>query len=303
MFIDIHVHAYRKRNALYEMFNAHTLVKKMDELDVEKAFVLPIVSPEIYLPQANEDILEMAEMYPDRIVPFCNVDPRAHSNSFDGELDTIFQYYKDLGCKGIGEVMPNLELFDPLVQNLFMCAEKVDMPVIFDGSDQHTRDFGLYDDPGLPQLEHTLQRFPKLKIFGHGPVFWSEIARLKTPGERAYIYTVGRGNYHQVGLCENSKITEEGVVPVLFRRYPNLYGDLSDGTAYNAFARDDEYGPKFMEEFQDRLLYGSDMLSPAFGAPMRQLLLDWRKRGKISETVFQKIARENAIRIFNLDAY
>ncbi len=40
------------------------------------------------------------------------------------------------------------------------------MPLVFDGSDQLTGDFGLYDEPGLPQLEHTLQRFPKLKIFG-----------------------------------------------------------------------------------------------------------------------------------------
>ena len=42
-------------------------------------------------------------------------------------------------------------------------AEKVGLPVVYDGSDQKTNDFGLYDDPGLPQLEHTLQRYPGLK--------------------------------------------------------------------------------------------------------------------------------------------
>ena len=52
--------------------------------------------------------------------------------------------------------MPTLELMDPMVQNLFACAEKVGLPVVYDGSDQKTGDFGLYDDPGLPQLEHTI---------------------------------------------------------------------------------------------------------------------------------------------------
>lgn len=32
------------------------------------------------------------------------------------------------------------------------------MPLVFDGSDQLTGDFGLYDEPGLPQLEHTSVR-------------------------------------------------------------------------------------------------------------------------------------------------
>ncbi|MBQ5746665.1 MAG: amidohydrolase family protein, partial [Clostridia bacterium] len=298
MFIDIHVHAYRKPNALFTgVMNAEQLIEMMDKLGVEKSIVLPIVSPEIYLPQTNEEVLDMAEKYPDRIVPFCNIDPRAYSNSPDAPLEKLLQYYKDKGCKGIGEVMPNLELMDPKVQNLFRAAEVVDMPLIFDGSDSKSCDFGIYDDPGLPQLEHTLQRFPNLKIFGHGPVFWSEIARLATPGERGYIYTIGRVPPRQVGYTPKGRIEEEGVVPILFRRYPNLYGDLSDGTAYNAFARDDEYGPKFMTEFQDRLMYGSDAVYPRSTDRMINLLLDWREKGKISETVFNKIARDNAKRI------
>ena len=89
-----------------------------------------------------------------------------------------------------------------------------------------------------------------MKIFGHGPVFWSEIARLETPGERA-IGMMPSG--HQVGICNNSPIKEEGVVPKLFRRYENLYGDLSDYTCYNALTRDEEYGPKFIEEFHEEL--------------------------------------------------
>ena len=170
MFIDIHAHVYKNPAPFmspllsdgYEprFYNPEELIARYDELGIEKGVMLPVVSPEIYLPQSNEEVLEICEKYPDRLIPYCNVDPRALTNSADAPLDRALQYYKDRGCKGLGEVMPNMELMNPMVQNLFACAEKVGLPVVYDGSDQKTGDFGLYDDPGLPQLEHTLQKFP-----------------------------------------------------------------------------------------------------------------------------------------------
>jgi len=298
MFVDIHCHAYRKPPPVYSFCTAEQVLERYDASGIEMGALLPIVSPEIYMPQANEDILEMAEQYPDRFVPFCNIDPRAITNSADAPLDRLLRHYRDLGCRGLGEVMPNMAVMDPRVQNLFYHAEDVGLPVTFDGSDQLSGDFGLYDDPGLPQLEHTLQRFPKLAILGHGPVFWTEIARLETPGERGYVFRRDGG---QVGRLPTSAVKEEGVVPKLLRRYPNLYGDLSDFTAHNALARDPEYGQAFLTEFQDRLMFGTDLCSPKMPVPLIDLLLDWRKSGKISRTVFNRVARENAIRLFDLD--
>ena len=299
MFIDIHAHAYRKRPPCVCSFcTAEEVIERYDMLGIGKGALLPIVSPEIYLPQANEDILEMAEQHPDRLIPFCNIDPRALTNSADAPLDRLLRHYRDLGCKGIGEVMPNLPVMDPMVQNLFKHAEDVGLPVIFDGSDQVTGDFGLYDDPGLPQLEHTLQKFPKLILFGHGPVFWSEIGRLETPAERGFVFRPGGG---QVGRLPTHPIEEEGVVPKLFRRYPNLCGDLSDGTAYNALARDAEYGPKFLTEFQDRLFFGTDIISFEMPIPLVDLLIAWRDANKISEEVFNKVAGENAAKLLGLE--
>ncbi len=298
MFIDIHAHAYWEPVPYVANFaTPEHLIEVYDKYGIEKGVLLPVVNCEVYFPQTNEDILNMAAKYPDRFIPYCNIDPRAMSNCPEAPLDKILQYYKDKGCKGIGEIMPNLEVLDPLVQNLFRCAEKVGLPVVFDGSDQKRGDFGLYDDPGLPQLEHTLQRFPGLIIFGHGPVFWTEIARLETPAERAYIMNP---DVSQVGRLSNEPIKEEGVVPKLFRRYPNLYGDLSDGTCYRALTRDAEYGPKFLEEFQDRLFFGTDYCSCGMDLPLTRTLVEWRDTGKISTTVFNKIARENAIRFLNL---
>jgi len=298
MFIDIHAHAYRVPVPGFNDFcSPEQLIARYDELGIEKGVILPIVSPEIYFPQSNEDILEMARHYPDRLIPFCNIDPRAMTNSPDAPLDKILAHYKAQGCKGLGEVMPNLPLMHPLVQNLLRHAEAVGLPVIFDGSDQLTGDFGLYDDPGLPQLEHTLQRFPNLVLFGHGPVFWSEIGRLETPGERSFLYNL-KGQ--QIGRLPSGPIREEGVVPKLMRRYPNLYGDLSDFTACNAFARDEAYGPRFMDEFQDRLYFGTDMCFPTMPVALTGLMLRWRDEGKITPVVFEKIARGNAARLLGL---
>ncbi|HHV03520.1 MAG TPA: hypothetical protein GXX64_06390, partial [Bacteroidales bacterium] len=81
MFIDIHAHAYRR--PFLQIPSAKPwptpaqLIEFYDRADIEKAVLLPLIGPEFYLPQANEDILEAAEQYPGRFIPFCNIHPRA----------------------------------------------------------------------------------------------------------------------------------------------------------------------------------------------------------------------------------
>ncbi|OHB58877.1 MAG: hypothetical protein A2Y12_00360 [Planctomycetes bacterium GWF2_42_9] len=298
MFIDIHAHAYRKPVPLPfgQFCTAEQVIIRYDKAGIEKGVLLPIVSPEIYLPQANEDILDMATQYPNRFIPFCNIDPRVMTNSVDAPLDHLLRYYKDKGCKGVGEIMLNVPVMNPMVQNLFKHAQDVGLPVTFDGSDQVGGDFGLYDDPGLPQLEHTLQRFSKLIMIGHGPVFWAEISRIDTPAQRKPAFNP---DGIQVGWRPPSgPIKEEGVMPKLLRRYPNLYGELSDATT--ALSRDSKYGPKFLNEFQDKLLFGTDICGFDMPFGTMELLLKWRSEKKISEQVFNKIARENAIKLLGL---
>jgi len=290
MFIDIHVHAYRRPwpwvdgEALFS--TPEEVLARYDRYGIERGVLLPLVSPEVYLPQANEEILEMAEGYPDRFIPFCNIDPRAITNSADAPLDYILRHYRDRGCKGIGEVMPNLPFLDPMVQNLFGHVEAVGFPLIFDITTAVGQGYGLVDDVGLPQLETCLQRFDRLSILGHGPPFWAEIAELEKPGDRA-----GYPSY---------PVREEGVVPKLMRRYPNLWGDLSAGSGYNALARDKRYAARFLTEFQDRLLFGTDLCRPTDEPRLPALLIELRDGGQISEEVFEKVARENAIKLLKL---
>ena len=300
MIIDIHSHVYKNPLPYVTPFcSPEELIAKYDEMGVDKAVLLPVVNPEIYLPQAVDEILEIAAAYPDRFIPYCNIDPRAMTNAPNAPLYKLLDYYKNKGCKGIGEVMPNMELMDPKVQNLFAAAEMVEMPIVFDGSCVKDGDFGLYDDPGLPQLEMTLQRFPKLNIFGHGPVFWAEMFKLETPAERGYIFT-WNGDGDQVGKY-GSKCTEEGVVPKLLRKYENLSCDLSDSSPLLIFSRDMEYTKKFLTEFQDRCYFGTDLCNKYAEYPhvkfFKKLLAD----GVITQEIYDKITYKNAVRLLNLE--
>lgn len=98
----------------------------------------------------------------------------------------------------------------------------------------------------------------------------------------------------------NYPIEKEGVVPKLMRKYDNLYGDLSAGSGCNALSRDREYAIKFLNEFQDKLMFGTDICVPDTPTPLVDFMLDLRDNGDISEEVFNKVAKGNAIRILEL---
>lgn len=291
MFIDIHVHVRRIPGPPHENGKRYAtpdqLLKRFDDLNIEKAVLLPNVNPECaYVPQSNEEIIEIAEEYPTRFIPFCNVDPRAMTNSADAPLGDILRYYRNRGCKGIGEICANLPFLHPMVQNLFKHVQDVGFPLTFHIAPQIGGAYGLYDDPGLPQLERSLQIFPKLRFLAHSQPFWAEIGQLETPADR-----YGYPKY---------PVKKEGVVPKLMRRYPNLYGDLSANSGYNALARDPEYAVQFLTEFQDRLLFGTDITSLDTPTPLVDFLLSLYNKNKISKEVFRKIARENASRVLGL---
>jgi len=63
------------------------------------------------------------------------------TNSAEAPLGKVLAYYKEKCCKGLGEVMLNAELMDPIVQNLFRCAERVGLPVVFERLRSENRRF------------------------------------------------------------------------------------------------------------------------------------------------------------------
>lgn len=290
MFIDVHAHAYLfdspPQDGVTQFCTVDEVLKRYDELDIEKGVLLPLIGPDTYLPQSNQEILEICRLHPDRFVPFFNIDPRGMQNSEFTDFSVWINWFKEHGCKGVGEFMPNMYFRDPRVMNMFRQFEAAGLPVIFDDTVYVNYYYGLVDDPGLPQLEMVLRTFPKLIMLGHGAAFWSEIGKLETVYDR--------------GRYPSYPISEEGAAPKLFRRYPNLWGDLSAGSGYNALARDVDYAIHFLNEFQDRLCFGTDICYPAQELPLAAFLLDLKKSGKLSADAFEKIARGNIKRLLNI---
>lgn len=294
MFIDIHGHTFRGM-PIVQLAPGHSfmtepadLIEVYDRVGIERAVLLPLVNPEntpgIY--QSNEEILQISRDFPGRFLPFCNVDPRSQHSSWRSPLTAILSCYREAGFLGIGEVCANLPFLDPRVQNLFGAAQAVGMPLTFHISPFIGHSYGLVDDSGLYQLEESLRRFPDLAFFGHSQAFWAEISRI-------------RSNDDRMGYPKGP--VEEGRLAELFRRYPNLYGDLSAGSGCNALRRDRDYAMAFLNEFQDRLMFGTDICAPGTLPDLHEFLLELRESGDIAEEVFQKVARENAMRLLGLE--
>jgi uncharacterized protein len=293
LFIDIHMHATRfprtQRWGSNEFSTPEQLIERFDRTDVEKAILLPLLSPEARLGiQSTDEILDISRQWPDRFVPFCNVDPRMGTNATDSPLDEMLSLYKGCGCRGVGEVTCNLPFNDPFVENLFRHVEAAGLPLLFHISPEIGHNYGLYDEPGLPLLEGALRKFPRLSFLGHSQAFWCEMGPLENLKDR-WGYPKG-------------PVTRPGRVVDLMRKYPNLMGDLSANSGFTAISRDEKFGLEFFDEFQDRLFFGTDITNPTTPGPLRDYLLKIRAEGKMPEAIFQKVARANAVRLLKLDA-
>jgi predicted TIM-barrel fold metal-dependent hydrolase len=84
------------------------------------------------------------------------------------------------------------------------------------------------------------------------------------------------------------------------RNYPNLHGDLSAGSGYNAISRDPEFGLGFLEEFQDQLYFATDIAHHVQELPIVGFFQDLRSRKFISDQAHEKITWQNANRLFGL---
>jgi uncharacterized protein len=287
--IDVHGHTVPRRAFLNPAGETaptpEELVGIMDRLGVDKMVILPLSSPEaLHFIQSNEEAIEACLQFPDRFIPFCNIDPRIEDNSPTHSFTRILRHYQSIGCKGHGEVVANLPWDDPRVQRLFEACEEVGFPLTFHCTWHEFNTYGLVDAPGLAGLERALKRFPALNFLGHSPGFWSEVSRDPS--------------------VATGPVLPGGRVPDLLRAYPNLWGDLSAGSGFGAISRDPEWGYAFVEEFQDRLLFGMDVCAPsqeAHRARIVHFMNDAVADGSISRTVYEKVMGANAARLLALD--
>lgn len=276
-FIDMHTHIGTYTNGNKEL-TAKSLVEWMDEHNIEKSVVLPLVSPEstTYL-QLPDAAIKAAKEFPDRLIPFCSIDPRAIVRGGLEGLVQIIQKYVDQGAKGFGEHKVGLDFDDPLMMRVYEACQEVGIPLLF-----HIDNIRGKDKPGLPRLENAVRSFPELDFIGHGPGWWASIS--------------GLDDQKALGGYPKGKVLPGGAIDRLMDKYPNIYGDLSAGSGSNAISRDLEFGREFLIRRQDRICFGTDYLQPGQHVPQFEVFQNM----DLPADVRQKVYRGNAERVLQL---
>ncbi len=284
MFFDCHVHTRVRpgppRRVGGTWATPDQLVEMLTARGVGRALLLPVISPECAHDISTvEECLEAVALHPDFFVSAMNIDPRMDTNSGDADFGYLMDHYMGLGCRAIGEVMANLPLDDERVRRLFRSAEERRLPITLHLGIQDRGMYGLIDEQGLPLLEEALHAFPALPFVGHSQPFWAEIS--------AFVPEAQRNGY------PSGPVLEGGAVVRLMRECPNLWGDLSAGSGHNAISRDPEFGYRFLEEFQDRLLFGTDICDPTNETPIVDFLNAAVENGHIGREAYEKIGWRN----------
>lgn len=279
--IDIHTHLGRllvntPGNSPGEFVN------HMDRNGIHQAAVMAVENPEeVDYYFTTFQVLEACQQFPQRLIPFCNIDPR-HRYPGKFECREILKEYVKLGCKGFGEILAGLPFDDPDLQKIYAACGEVGIPVMF-----HTDFHILFDEPGQPRLEKMLNRYPETIFIGHAVHFWAEISAGCTQADYAH------------GVYASGKIKPGGSTDRLLSQYPNLYGDLSANSGYNAITRDPDFGEGFLKRHQDKLLFGTDILKPDQPIPLLALL----KNFPLDLVILEKIFHRNTEHVLGLEQY
>ncbi len=206
-------------------------------------------------------------------------------NTPKADLGKLMRLYKDVGCKGIGEICANIPLSSPLYRNLFCHAEKERMPMLFHFTGKQGGVYGAIDKIHFPALGKLMDEFPKAKVIGHAMAFWNELDGDLKPNQRE--------------TYPKEPIKKEGYLFKLMGNHPNLYGDLSAGSALNALTRTPELGYAFLKKFNRKLFLGIDRFTPQYGKKPSILLFmeDALKNKKITKNEYENIMHRNFKRV------
>ena len=277
-YVDMHTHLGQTWNTTQPL-TAEVLLRWMDAHSIAQAVVLPLVSPESssYL-LTNEFVLAQTEPFRDRLIPFCCIDPRTSYNGGSKGLVEMLKRYVDAGAKGFGEHKPGVAIDDPRNMTLYAACAELGLPLLF-----HLDNLRNTDAPGLPGLARALAEHPKCSFIGHGPGWWASIS--------------GDATAKDLGGYPKSPVVPGGAMDALMDKFTNIYADLSAGSGSSAISRDLDFGREFLIRRQDRVMFGTDFLSPGQAVPQFDL---FEKSLDLPAEVAVKIQRDNARKLLGV---
>lgn len=277
--IDFHTHlgevrSFHPKIKGWIKVELNDLLQYMNEARVSKVVVhsLPPRSDPFSRIVSNTRLLRITGKVRDKVVPFCCPSPKGKN------IQATLRRFLEEGCKGLGELKTRSRVDDIRILALLKTAEDLGIPALI-----HVEEGPIFKYCyGVESLAEVLEKLPSLKLIVHGPGWWKHIS--DDPGVEAYPSGPVRG---------------EGLVQRLLRSFDDLYVDISATSGLNALSRDLEHARRFLEEFQDKVLYGTDFpclsSSGQFGIDRSHinLLLNLG----LGTRVLRKILRENAERV------
>jgi len=172
MRIDAHNHLGVRHGASQD---AAELVTKLDQAGVSRAVVFPFVEGDF----DNDDIDRAMEAAPDRLIPFCAVNPWGRESAVREIKERA-----ERGFRGI-KLHPTIHgyhLSDPgLVDPIFDAVREAGMVVISHGASD------LYNAP--PEFARIAMRFPEVPLMmAHSGTFWSHDQAIEVAREVPNVY-------------------------------------------------------------------------------------------------------------------
>lgn len=192
---------------------------------------------------------------------------------------------KMFGIRVCGEWKFRMPFDDPRCIELFHAAGRLKLPVIL-----HLDVPYLKGGAGIPvyqpnwyggtveNLSRALATCPETIFVGHAPGFWREISA--DADDAPEVYPTG-------------PVIPGGKLESLLATYPNLYADLSAGSALKALQRDLAYTRHFLIRFADKLLFGRDYYGDELQCFLQSL--------DLPKNVLHNLTVGNAVRLVPLD--
>jgi predicted TIM-barrel fold metal-dependent hydrolase len=269
------------------------LVRNMDELGIEKCWLL---SWEIPLAEYDAEpyyykvmdprgvavpldmIVEEVKAFPDRFIRGWAPDFRDRT-----ARPRLYQAVKMYGVKVYGELKLRERYDHPDGIAMYRYCAELGLPVTFHlecpeytlaALSKSAESWPFWYGGDISVVDNMCRLCPETQFLGHAPGFWREISGDAAEDPERY---------------SKGPVTPGGRLLDLMRKYPNLNGDLSAGSAMTALNRDLDVTRSFFIEFQDRLVFARD----DFGRAQLDLL----EKLDLDEAIVDKIFHGNAERL------
>lgn len=228
MILDAHVHItppeiienvdkYRKQDEYFDLLSgskvnkfitADDLIKEMDKNNVDKSVVFGFAFKDLELCKyVNDYTIEMAEKYPDRLIPFAAVNPTA------ANLESELERSKKAGFKGVGELFPTGQDFDlksksDLKVLANFCIDE-NWPLLIHINEPLGHYYPGKTKDSIEEGAALAENFPELKIIfahlGGGLFFYELMPELKESLKNVYYDTAAQPYLFENQVYESIK--------------------------------------------------------------------------------------------------